>query len=336
MPISTTPASRARMAGEPSSLAPLLLKRSRPASTCATISAAVRLRLSPAMPDAQNTQPIAQPTCELMHCVTGGAAPCSTSCCCVVRVRRLRRVHVVVVDRAARDQHALDALLVVQLEHELVRAVDRRAHLGDRERRLQLGREPLAQRLRQVAHARRIDHAALVDPAKHLQRAVARLAPLREPLRPLFGQALERGLWWRERRARLGVGCHGHSSGGRPLQELVQDRVAVVQQRQLRVLVRLVRLALHARAEVHRRHAELVEARDVGPGLLRPWCRPRRAAISALHERMACVRAAAGDRSVSSTTAWPRDELRAAPRPPAPACVSARSGGSGSARSDPG
>ncbi len=41
-----------------------------PATTCSTISAVDRLRVSPACPVAQNGQPIPQPACEETHMVT--------------------------------------------------------------------------------------------------------------------------------------------------------------------------------------------------------------------------------------------------------------------------
>ena len=44
--------------------------RARPVRTCATISSAPMWRFSPATPLAQKTQPIAQPICVEMHCVT--------------------------------------------------------------------------------------------------------------------------------------------------------------------------------------------------------------------------------------------------------------------------
>jgi len=49
--------------------------------------------------------------------------------------------------------------------------------------------EALSQRLRQVGHLRRIEHAAPVDPAKHLAGAEAALARLLEALSPFLRQA---------------------------------------------------------------------------------------------------------------------------------------------------
>ena len=59
-------------------------------------------------------------------------------------------------------------------------------------------RKPRAQRLGQIGHLLRVEHAALVDPAEHLLRAVARLAQGRQQLRPLLGHALRRRLGRRE------------------------------------------------------------------------------------------------------------------------------------------
>ena len=74
-------------------------------SICSTISPAVRLRTTPSSPLAQNTQPIAQPTCELMQIVRRGPS---------------------------RKQHTFDAMAVVQLEQQLFGAVGGTMMLGDR------------------------------------------------------------------------------------------------------------------------------------------------------------------------------------------------------------
>ena len=86
----------------------------------------VRFRTTPSMPVAQNTQPMAQPTCVLMQ--TGNA--------------------VVVA-----QQYALDLLVVVQFEQQFFSPVGRFAVLGDRVGPdLELGGQLLAERRGQVGH----------------------------------------------------------------------------------------------------------------------------------------------------------------------------------------
>ncbi len=67
-------------------------------SICSTISPAVRLRATPSRPLAQNTQPMAQPTCVLMQIVRRGPS---------------------------QQQHALDLLAVGQAQQQLLGAVGR-------------------------------------------------------------------------------------------------------------------------------------------------------------------------------------------------------------------
>ena len=64
------------------------------ASTCATISPAVRLRASPAWPVAQKTQPIAQPACVLMQTVLRSSYSISTVS--MVRPSGSRNSHLIV------------------------------------------------------------------------------------------------------------------------------------------------------------------------------------------------------------------------------------------------
>ncbi len=79
----------------------------------------------------------------------------------------------------------------------------------------------VAQRLGQVAHLLGVEHAALVDPAKHLQRAVARLAPRRRAARAHSSGVRSTGSAGGASLA-CSIGIGVQRSAGRPVEELAR------------------------------------------------------------------------------------------------------------------
>jgi len=120
------------------------------------------------------------------------------------------RVNVFSRDRCARNEHGFDPLRIAELDQQLARSVRRRLRVGDRRDRSEPDlRQTFAQTHRQIGHLRGVQNAALMDPTKDLQRAIARFAPLDERLLPLlrhlFGKIRGR---WQSRRHEGGQGWH--------------------------------------------------------------------------------------------------------------------------------
>ena len=181
-------------------------RRERPTRIWAMISLAVICRFRPATPLAQKIQPMAQPTWVEMHWVHAGLRLGGGRAAVGVARRRLvvvvihrgggvgvhagvvgevRRVvtHVSDPDAAWRnrrakpvgtaadagDEHRLDGGAVLHADEQLAGRVEGAALGRDLHRGADaFGDETLAQRGRQIAHRRRVDDAARVDPAEHL------------------------------------------------------------------------------------------------------------------------------------------------------------------------
>src|SRR5690606_38054782 len=90
------------------------------------------------------------------------------------------------------NENGLDRLPRADVEQPLARAV-RRALLADHPRRRELGdlREPLAELQAEIGHRAEIEHAALVDPAHDLARAIRLLTERDEELGELLGRQAE-------------------------------------------------------------------------------------------------------------------------------------------------
>src|SRR5262245_59011837 len=108
----------------------------------------------------------------------------------VVAGRRVR----VTLRLGHRDQHALDARSIAELDHELARAVRRARNRLHARGLLETAErfEPLAQLFGQVRHFFRLEHAATHDPAEDLPSAIARLAERFGHALPVLRQARQR------------------------------------------------------------------------------------------------------------------------------------------------
>ena len=160
-------------------------------------------RFSPATPLAQKTHPIAQPTCDEMHCVTRFfAGPAGGLGGLVLVVERggvgvgvglHRRGELALPAGDLGDEDGLDGGAVLHRDEELPGAIRGSPLVGDAERRADSAlREGRPERPGQVGHLGRVGDAPSLDPAEDLLSVERSAAKRLRDGRPLLGQACER------------------------------------------------------------------------------------------------------------------------------------------------